>query len=220
MHRAVRPCPFFALTVVVVGETISGHQGKCTPSEIGSPAPIATGVLRIPSGRRDFPGRDPRQVVSPDHTSRIRGLRGGFTMRAQMNGRQVDVSARTCAGAGLQDCAAYRWEWRTGHYEYVSPVIGQITGSSAEEIYAMSRMEWLGRISPEDCGRLLRQTRTNGGSGQIVAYRFRHKDGQYRWVADRSDLVPGPDGRPHHEVGVLRRLASEASRTPCSHRPP
>jgi PAS domain S-box-containing protein len=116
----------------------------------------------------------------------------------ECNGRLADNIA-------LQGCAAYRRDLRTGRYAYVSPVVADVTGFSAEEIYAMRPAEWLGRIHPDDPVPLVRAGRHIAGRGPtILAYRFLTKEGQYRWILDRIDVIADSDGVPRYGVGFLR----------------
>jgi PAS domain S-box-containing protein len=58
---------------------------------------------------------------------------------------------------------------------------------------------WVRRVHPEDAPRLKAP-----GSGAFCAeYRFRLKDGSYRWVRDEARVLPGRDGSPAEIAGVL-----------------
>ncbi len=103
--------------------------------------------------------------------------------------------------------AAYRWNLQTGHYDYMSPVIEQIIGLSAEEMCALSLDENLARIHPEDRVQVAYElTRSLAGGRSILEYRFQHRDGQYRWVADHIDVLTDSEGWPLARVGFLRDI--------------
>jgi PAS domain S-box-containing protein len=128
-------------------------------------------------------------------------------MSNRLNGGVVEAPAHLRPHAVLRECAAYRRNLETGTYEYVSPMIEAVTGFSADEMYAMTPTDWLTRIHPEDCPRLVREAeRLAAGDRVVLEYRFRHKDGQYHRMAERADIQPEPDGRPRRSVGFLRSL--------------
>ncbi len=122
-----------------------------------------------------------------------------------------DRSKRRRSPEALQECAAYRQNLATGQFEYVSPVVEQLTGFSADEMYAMPPDAWLARIHPADRPRVRGgiERGVSGGCG-VIAYRFQHKDGKFRWLAQWVDLEPRFDGSLFHCVGFLRRLDTAA----------
>jgi PAS domain S-box-containing protein len=128
-------------------------------------------------------------------------------MSAQMDRTRLAYPEWKRAHVALQACAPYRRNLLTGRYEYVSPVVEECTGFSADEMYAMPSEAWLARIHPEDRHRVHEEIgRLAAGRGTLIEYRFQHKDGQYRWMAQRVDVQPGLDGSSLHCVGFLRRL--------------
>jgi PAS domain S-box-containing protein len=130
-----------------------------------------------------------------------------MSMSARVNGGAMGAPARPRPHAVLRECAAYRRNLQTGTYEYVSPVIEAVTGFSADEMYTMTPADWLNRIHPEDCLRLVFEVeRLTAGGRAVLEYRFQHKDGRYRWVAERADIQPEPDGLPRRSVGFIRSL--------------
>ncbi len=127
-------------------------------------------------------------------------------MSSQMNGSNPKNPARRRALLTLEECAAYRRNLHTGQFEYVSPVVEELTGFSDAEMYAMPPDEWLARIHPEDRRKLYREINRAATNGcTFVQYRFRHKGGKFRWIVQRLDVVPEFGGPPHHCVGFLRR---------------
>ncbi|HEY3361702.1 MAG TPA: PAS domain S-box protein [Methanosarcina sp.] len=102
---------------------------------------------------------------------------------------------------------AYRRNLQTDIYDYMSPVVEKITGFSAQEISVMSANETLGRVHPDD---LLIVTSGlvqayNDGFGTLE-YRFKHKDGKYRWFADSFTVNKDQNGRPLFSGGIVRDI--------------
>ncbi len=82
---------------------------------------------------------------------------------------------------------------------WVSTNVGRFTGYSAEEI--RSSEWWADRLHPEDRDRILAQVPPLLAEGSVVReYRFRHKDGTYRWIRDEQILVAHA-GEPDEVVG-------------------
>jgi PAS domain S-box-containing protein len=61
---------------------------------------------------------------------------------------------------------------------------------------------WLGRVHGDDLPRVLRELKRIQELGEVASeYRFRHKDGDYRWICDRMKLVLDSSGKPKELVG-------------------
>lgn len=61
---------------------------------------------------------------------------------------------------------------------------------------------WLGRVHTDDLPRVLRELKRVQELGEVASeYRFRHSDGNYRWICDRVKLVLDSTGRPKELVG-------------------
>ncbi|HET8685402.1 MAG TPA: PAS domain-containing protein, partial [Methanosarcina sp.] len=102
---------------------------------------------------------------------------------------------------------AYRRNLQTDSYDYMSPVVEKITGFSAQEMSAMSITESLDCIHPDD-----RSLVTSGlvqafdtGFGTLE-YRFKHKDGKYRWFADYFTVNKDKNGKPLFSGGIVRDI--------------
>lgn len=121
--------------------------------------------------------------------------------------RESEARFRSVLESSLD--AAYRRDLRTDSYDYMSPVIEQILGFTAEEFSRLSMGEVMDRIHPDDAEGLATaisiadRTRT----GQLE-YRFRAKDGSYRWLADHVTVEIGHDGRPRYRYGIIRDITS------------
>ena len=61
---------------------------------------------------------------------------------------------------------------------------------------------WINRIHPDDIQFFKRDTsKLKSAGNRIHEYRFKHKDGSYRWVRDGSRLIRDKDGQPLEMVG-------------------
>lgn len=106
---------------------------------------------------------------------------------------------------------AYRYNFITNRFDYVSPEIAALLGFSEEEWLVMDVREAIDRLHPEDCLKIGDELRAiiQGGS-TILEYRFLGKDGAYHWLNDRIEIITDADERPRYRVGVLRGLARSA----------
>lgn len=131
-----------------------------------------------------------------------------------------DVTARRQAEAAAREMAErlkliheysqdmiYSRDLRTDRYEYVSPAYERISGYTAAEFIQAGLNHLLERIHPDDLEasrrtveRILVERRPHGSA----EYRFRCKDGTYRWFFDSFSVVRDDGGRPTHWVGVVR----------------
>ena len=105
---------------------------------------------------------------------------------------------------------AFRRNFQTQRYDYLSPVIEQITGFSADEISAMNSETLLSLVHPEDRTRVTAavETACRTGSGKL-SFRFRKKSGEYLWMADHFTIQKDSEGRPLHRIGVMRDITEQ-----------
>jgi len=103
--------------------------------------------------------------------------------------------------------AAYRRNLQTGSYDYMSPIIEQITGYTDQEMSAMSINDALDHIHPDDrplvASELILALDTGIGT---FDYRFKCKDGKYRWLADYFKVINDQNGSPLFIGGVVRDI--------------
>ncbi|MGK7875248.1 MAG: PAS domain S-box protein [Xenococcaceae cyanobacterium] len=77
---------------------------------------------------------------------------------------------------------------------------------------------WIEHIHPEDAPHVLAELARAVNQGHYtLEYRFRHRDGSYRWIQDEARLVRDAEGNPLEVVGYLadisdRKQAEEALR--------
>jgi PAS domain S-box-containing protein len=103
--------------------------------------------------------------------------------------------------------AAYRRNLQTDIYDYMSPVIEQITGFSAQEMSAMNINEALDHMHPDDRPLVASEMARalDAGTGNFE-YRFKCKDEKYRWLADYFKVIKDQSGSPLIIGGVVRDI--------------
>ena len=108
----------------------------------------------------------------------------------------------------LQD-VAYRRNLQVDTYDYMSPAQLHVSGYTAEEMLS-APMAWVvDRIHPDDLDHVMRALEESmaGGQGSChMEYRFKCKDGQYRWMSDLSIIVRDAQGRPLYRIGTVRDM--------------
>jgi PAS domain S-box-containing protein len=78
-----------------------------------------------------------------------------------------------------------------GTLRYASPSFGRILGYDPEE--AIGTMNVFNHVHADDLPRVLEETEKalSGDGGDTVEYRFRRKDGSWRWMQGRGNHLPG-----------------------------
>ncbi|MDD3180359.1 MAG: PAS domain S-box protein [Opitutaceae bacterium] len=98
---------------------------------------------------------------------------------------------------------------------FVSENAAVVTGHAARE-FVEDPGFWAAHLHPDDAaGAIAALARIFENGNLIREYRFRHKDGGYRWMLDESHLVRDTQGRPLEYVGFWlditgRKQAEEA----------
>lgn len=98
---------------------------------------------------------------------------------------------------------------KTGKYVYMSPAQVRLTGFSKEELNNISSEEAFELIHPNDREMVREQQRlvTAGfDKHNDIVYRFKIKNGEYRWFSDRRKLVQDKNGKPIAIVGCSRDI--------------
>ena len=117
--------------------------------------------------------------------------------------------------------ATYKRNLRTNDYEYISPAFFRLTGYTPEEMKTLPLETVIGLMHPDDMPEVeqtLALAISKGtGQGNHVEYRFRHKDGEYRWFIDRFTLLKDIQNNPVALIGNIsditeRKLAEETLR--------
>ncbi|MBV5330667.1 MAG: PAS domain S-box protein [Chlorobium sp.] len=114
--------------------------------------------------------------------------------------------------------ASYKRNLQTESYDYLSPVFTQISGYTPEEVITLPTVAVLGLVHLDDQPGI-EQVLSNAISDPTekaysLEYRFKHKDGQYRWFHDRFTVMRDEAGHPLARIGSVsditdRKLAEE-----------
>jgi PAS domain S-box-containing protein len=101
----------------------------------------------------------------------------------------------------------YRFDLKTGRYEYISPSAETIAGYTADELIAQDTKASLDMVHPEDVTVLTNAIKLLGETGYATAdYRQRTKNGEYRWLSNRMALVKNSFGQPLYRIGNIRDI--------------
>jgi PAS domain S-box-containing protein len=115
--------------------------------------------------------------------------------------------------------AVYKRNLRTDTYEYMSPAFVNISGYSPEEMESLPVETVLDLMHPDDeegVRRVIAASASPFASAtHELEYRFRHKDGRYRWLHDRFTVLRDGSGEAMARIGSVRditdrKLAEEA----------
>lgn len=101
---------------------------------------------------------------------------------------------------------SYRRDLKTDRYDYISPRILELCGYEPDEIHAMSTEEILALIHADDRQRveqMLAEATQLGKERTKLEYRFKHKDGSYRWLSHLLAVVKDEEGNPVYQVGSI-----------------
>ena len=115
--------------------------------------------------------------------------------------------------------ASYKRNLQTDTYDYLSPVFARISGYTPEEMKTLSFEAVLDMIHPDDFAETERVVAESmyGAPGKAypIEYRFKRKDGQYRWFEDMFTIMRDAQGHPLARIGSVsditerKRVAEE-----------
>ncbi len=147
-------------------------------------------------------GRRYESVVVPILSDAGRVVRVAIRTREIRDGEETGDRFRNILELSLD--AVYRRDLATDHYDYVSPAIEAITGYSSETFQGLTTLEFLARTHPEDRGTVLHVIGDPAVGTGVAEYRFRHRDGSYRWLSDHFIVRAGDGQRARYRGGVVR----------------
>ena len=103
--------------------------------------------------------------------------------------------------------ASYKRNLKTSSYDYLSPAFFRISGYTPEEITNLPFNTIPGFIHADDESEINRviASALNDSSSTVakLQYRFRRKDGQFRWIQDRFRIVRDSQGIPEALIGSV-----------------
>lgn len=101
----------------------------------------------------------------------------------------------------------YRFNLQTGIYEYMSPAIRTLN-YEPEELMSMSNDEVMSRVHPDDLQGLVSDLSSINDKGEgISEYRFKGKDGKYRWWSNQMVIINDRNGKPLYRDGFVRDVS-------------
>lgn len=103
---------------------------------------------------------------------------------------------------------AYRRNLQTDSLDFMSPMIEKIAGFSAQEMITMGSISNTGDLIHSDDLPLVNAGFAHAldiGFGTLE-YRFKHKDGKYRWFADHFTIIMDQKGKPLFSEGIMRDI--------------
>jgi PAS domain S-box-containing protein len=187
-----------ALVRDVVARAGRGEVARCDVGARMHAARCATIDLMIAPLWNDRGGVSHLVASAVDITDR---KRAEDALRASEERLRLAVRA---ANIGLWD-----WGLQTGAVTY-SPEWKEQLGYVEGEI-GNDPGEWENRLHPDDRSAVLDRVRQalDGASGYEAEYRMRHKDGSWRWVHARGEVIRSPGG---HAVRMLGCHLDETER--------
>jgi two-component system cell cycle sensor histidine kinase/response regulator CckA len=199
-------------------QTVAARVGKLPP-ERGLAGPVTARVLRAD-------GTDALVEVTATALADASGPGVLWFLRDLVEAAAVTEAVATARKTGEQLRLAVRasniglWDWdiRTNRVAY-SPEWKSQLGYAADEVRGEFG-EWERRLHPDDRGPVLERIRRAIDSGQPtyeVEFRLRHRDGSWRWMLTRAEVIRDAAGTPVRVLGCHvdvtdRKRAEEALR--------
>jgi PAS domain S-box-containing protein len=211
-------------------EIIGMHQSELHPPGKAEEYKQRFGAHVEKAREADYDG----EVVTKD--GRLVPVSISATTTAVVNGKRLtiglfrDITERRRAEQALRESeerfrsvldvsrdVIYKHNLQTGAYDYISPSVLPLTGFTPEEFVALGSDEIQRRFHPEDreramahLDRLLSQ-RAEDSALPTIQYRWKRKDGQYRWLSDNRVLIRDDNGQPMARVGTIRDITEYKS---------
>ncbi|MFH0994538.1 MAG: PAS domain S-box protein [Pseudomonadota bacterium] len=131
-----------------------------------------------------------------------------------------DISARKSTADSLRESemhlreildnsldASYKRNIQTNTYDYLSPVFARISGYTPDEMNTLPIEAVVDLIHPDDLPEIIRviAESMSGATGAAchAEYRFKHKEGPYRWFHDQFTVVRDVGGQPQALIGSI-----------------
>lgn len=101
---------------------------------------------------------------------------------------------------------------KTGKYIYFSPSIEEMTGFTTEEYNNISTEQLYERVHPDERKVFINKAKLMEAGIETYAnitYRWKIKNGEYRWFESRRNLIPDENGQPITYVGIYRDITEQ-----------
>ena len=117
--------------------------------------------------------------------------------------------------------ASYKRNLENDTYNYLSPVFEKLSGYPTDEMKVLPFERFLELIHADDMGEVKKivdeSLSNNGRNGFQVDYRFRRKDGEYRWFRDKFTIIRNTSDKPLARIGSIsditqRKIAAQSLR--------
>ncbi len=129
--------------------------------------------------------------------------------------RRIQTEERLREVLGSARDVAYKINLQENRYEYVSPSVERLFGFTPEEFLEIGLAGEGRRIHPDDLYRVNRDFRAiqagepEGRWSPRIEYRWKAKDGSYRWVSNSRRVIRDEGGEPTAIVGTMRDITRQ-----------
>ena len=103
----------------------------------------------------------------------------------------------------------YKRDYKNNNYEYVSPAIEKISGFTVDEFLALGIQGVNELVHPDDLNEIfatIKEIYLKGGGSVYIEFRFKGKDGIYRWVGDGAYYYTDTNGLPDYTIGNIQDI--------------
>ena len=164
---------------------------------------IASGeIIEVEMSSRSlvFAGRPARMVLVTDLTER---------RRAETSAREAHERLERVIGSSAAVLFELRVDAHRSVFEWISGNITQILGYSVDDVHRDDW--WTSNVHPIDLARLPGPPGSDPIRSSINEYRFRHRDGQYRWIREEQRRVSDPGTGTEKVIGAWFDMTAQRS---------
>jgi len=201
---------FFDLLSPAEREIVRARLGALTPEQ-----PIETHEQRHqrPDGRVVYHEWTNRAFFNADgQPTRYQGVGMNITERKRIELAVQENEERLREVLENSLDASYKRNLLTNTYDYLSPVFAQISGYTPDEMKTLPTETVLGLMHPDDLIEVERAMAKSmsGTTGKVyhVEYRFKHKEGHYRWFQDQFTISRDASGQPLALIGSVSDITN------------
>lgn len=180
-----------------------------------SPPALEFRTREINGARRWLVGQGQLEKDKDGRPTRMIGTVQDITERRLIEERSQETARRLQMAVSAAKVGLWRWDLSTDEV-YYSPEWKAQIGYEEHEI-SNSFEEWRGRVHPDDLEESLRKVREfleHPWPDYRIDFRFRHKDGSYRWIFAQAALQYDERGAPIYMMGshidITERKEAEA----------